>query len=218
MLTCRLTLLALAVCLLPYLANGQTTFFISHSQGPATVNACSPAGAFAINFTAPDGTLATIGTQRAVLNLTAGINYTFTTTTYGNFNPCHPFVITSSATGGGGAAALPAVTGGPATNIITAVSTSISWVPPAALVGNAAVFYQCGNHLNMGAQINILAAAGGANGTVSSTGATGGTAAVTSTGGGAGSSSAKAGASSTQPLIALIVSSVIAVLVANYNF
>lgn len=206
MFTYRFLVVALALCLAPHVINGQTTFFVSHTMG---ATGCANSGAFAIQTnTSAVTAVANAGVSQLALTLTAGVAYTFTTTAFGNY-VCHPFVIGLSATGACGACT-PIPTGGPTPASVTTANATITWTPPAALIGTQ-IFYQCGNHLNMGAQINIVSATP-ANGTTPTNG--------TSTGGATTPSSSsgvvKAGASSIEPLSALIVSSVVAVCIAVF--
>jgi len=208
MFTYRFLVVALALCLAPQIINGQTTFFVSHTMGAA--NGCANSGAFAIQTnTSAVTAVANAGVSQLALTLTAGVTYTFTTTAFGNY-ACHPFVIGLSATGACGACT-PITAGGPTPASVTAANATITWTPPANLTGTA-IFYQCGIHLNMGAQINIVSATP-ANGTTNAT-STAGTAAAS----GSSTGVPKSGASSIEPLSALIVSSVVAVCIAVFYY
>lgn len=93
------------------------------------------------------------GVARPVLRFVAGQSYTFTCQNAS----LHPFMLTASSTGGGGASPLPASFGiscqctacgsGCSTNTIT-------WNVPATLSGS--FFYQCNVHMNLGNRIDII--------------------------------------------------------------
>jgi hypothetical protein len=93
------------------------------------------------------------GAARPVLTFVAGESYTFNCMN----TALHPFMLTTSSTGGAGATNLPTSMGvscecnGCASGC---PATTITWNVPADLSGF--FFYQCHTHLGLGNRINIL--------------------------------------------------------------
>jgi hypothetical protein len=122
-----------------------TTIIISHTMSIG----CANQGSFALQV---DGNLT--ATLRQQINLTAGVTYNFVAGPIGNFS-CHPFVLTNHSTGGRTAIPLPNW------NIdLTQNGQSNTFTPTLDQV-NTSLYYQCHRHTNMGAQIFIVAPAGG---------------------------------------------------------
>jgi hypothetical protein len=109
---------------------------------------CGNQGSFALQV---DGNLT--ATLRQQINLTVGVTYNFVAGPIGNFT-CHPFVLTNSSTGSRTAISLPNWS-----IDLTQNGQSNTFTPTPDQV-NTSLYYQCHRHINMGAQIFIVAPAG----------------------------------------------------------
>ena len=117
---------------------------------PLSLAQCTPS---ATNFCITHNGIVFVvnGTARQVLTVTAGTTYTFKL----NSTPTsHPFYLTNSSTGGFniGVGTIANVT----PNTPQSGNAIISFSPSLAQVGTN-VFYNCANHANMGARINVVA-------------------------------------------------------------